>query len=616
MAKKQQTKPEAPTPAIAAPPVVLGVVPKGVLKEIYIGDIVDPEGESDRMPREGDAERISETARSLREVGQLQPIMVEDLTDNVYVRVFGRRRLAAARLNRKEFDGPNTIMAIVVPPLAPDARRTIVAVENIQRQDLSPAEEHLAVAELTEMQAFEAAIQVGVHAPFGMDIGKRMSREIADRMMNKANQESTRRCANLLLADPKVRNRASELVAAMLAKPIVWVRDRMYIGRLDDKAREAVLHGRLPLQHAREISKVADPVVRAELAKAYAAGGSDSISDTEPGELDDLKHEVGQRLFSLGQVPWKLDAAFADKPACDGCPNNSTTNPGLFDHGGDFSTEMVGGIGRNTKELRDGGPAAGVCTLHTCYAVKLRTAKGAVSAAAKRIVDDGRDPRSDTKVVQHFVAPSALAAKVKDRKARKSGSSARKSSSPSPAKDMLAAEAREKYYTIKNALEEDAQREVLQRCKKDSVLRLCIEIFDNAGSWRRCWRDEDQAKAAQSPEFVRAIALLKKPSEEVAVKLRAMNEEPLNCEAWILPHIARAIGIKCAELPSLSDFTRKYKADAKAAEKAPKDKPAAKAKASSKKPAKASKAKQRTAADHDDDLMEPPEGPIPEGGDE
>jgi cell division protein FtsW (lipid II flippase) len=55
------------------------------------------------------------------------------------------------------------------------------------------------------------------------------------------------------------------LVAAMLAKSLTWVRDRMYIGRLDGDGRALVLAGKLPLIHAQEIARVADPKIRAEL---------------------------------------------------------------------------------------------------------------------------------------------------------------------------------------------------------------------------------------------------------------------------------------------------------------------------------------------------------------
>ena len=129
-----------------------------------------------------------------------------------------------------------------------------------------------------------------------------------------------------------------------------WVRDRLYIGRLSERSKELVLAGKLPLAHAREISKVADDKRRDDLCKAYAAGGSDSISDVEAGQLADLQMEVRRSVFSLHVVPWQRHVAFAGRQPCEGCPHNSATNPGLFEGGGAVSLTMVGGRGTYDSE--------------------------------------------------------------------------------------------------------------------------------------------------------------------------------------------------------------------------------------------------------------------------
>ena len=67
------------------------------------------------------------------------------------------------------------------------------------------------------------------------------------------------------------------------------------------------------------------------LAEDYAAGGDESRSDLEAGDLEDLRNAVSQNLFSLRQVGWRLDVPFAEKPACEGCEHNSASHPGLFD---------------------------------------------------------------------------------------------------------------------------------------------------------------------------------------------------------------------------------------------------------------------------------------------
>jgi len=558
MSKKPAKSEPAPTPAPAEPPPVLGVVPKGVLKEIRLKSITDPEGEPDRLPRPGDADRIAETARSLREVGQLQPIMVEEVGDEEYVRVFGRRRLAAARLNQ-ELDGGwrDTIMAIVVPRLAPDVRRTIVAVENIQRQDLTPAEEHLAVAELLELQAFEAAIQLGVPAPVGMDIGRPMTREIADRLVNRANAEMTKKNARLLLQDHKVRARACDIVAAMLAKAPTWVRDRMYVGRLDDKARAAMLQDKLPLMHAREIAKVADPDLRSELAISFAAGGEDSVSDVEAGEFEKLRRAVGENLLSLKVIPWRLDVPFASQPACDGCQHNSIAQPGLFDHGGEVSAKMVGGRGVWSKEATPADLGAGVCTKPSCYAIKLRASKAAVAAAAKRIVDGGRK-KQDAKVPE-FVAEKELEAKVRGRREMRGGAKRSSKAAASAAQRDRDEQLRKAKWKFDEAVSEHSRKlaaKGVAAAKGDAG--VLVRIVINALGTRKL-----------TPEFASRIKLAGAGDFKAIKGIKIWDPSLWDVDAQCAETIAKACGVEITPAPKWEDFKPK------APEKTPAPKPAA-----------------------------------------
>lgn len=187
-----------------------------------------------------------------------------------------------------------------------------------------------------------------------------------------------------MLHVPEVRDLAVAAVAAVLAKSEKWVRDRMYLGRLGESARDLVREGRLPLTHAREIAKISDPELRDRLATDYAVGG-DMASEVEPGRLDDLREMVSRRVFSLNVVPWRLDRPFAGMIECDGCPNNSTSQPGLFDAGDRASrseTKPGSGMGNVYSEYANGA----VCTDHTCYAIKSRAAQKAIRSEANRLV--------------------------------------------------------------------------------------------------------------------------------------------------------------------------------------------------------------------------------------
>lgn len=541
-------------------PVVIGegVVPKGQLKDVQVDAIIDPPGQSDRMARPGDAEEIAEVARSMREVGQLQPVMVEEIGDGSYRRVFGHRRIAAARLN-----GAKTVLAIVVPTLAPDVRRTIVAVENIHRKDLNPAEEHLAVAELLELQVLNAAVQIGAVIQHGAHMGHKITAELAKSVNEAAAVAGTNAAVPLalyrrdFLAMPDVRARACEIVAAMLAKPSSWVRDRMYIGRLSLKARALVLAGKLPLVHAREIAKVADPELRDDLAAAYAAGGDEAISDTEPGPLEDLQAEVANRVFSLKQVPWQVGASFAGKPACDGCPNNSATSPGLFEHGGDASTEMHAGIGRGIADATKGD----VCTDHRCFAEKLRAAKSLLASTAKAVVDSEKQPsRTATEVLK----PAAIREKVEARLATAKASPIKRGTATPTAADLKKAamrDARAQWVAAMEARANALEKKLVSLLSKTPGALACFKIFKETKLVQASQgvQPGDQIK---SPAAIKALlAHVKTPTIAGIVKLEqaaglkfGLVDAYYDGPSGLADIIAGELGIDIGKAPTIESF--------------------------------------------------------------
>ncbi len=562
--KKAPPKKEPPPTPIDVKPI-LGVDLKGELIDVPLDQVIDPAGPADRLSRPGDDAAIEQLARSMGECGQLQPVMLERLVDGRFCRVFGRRRIAAARRL-----GWSAIRASVVAPLADDVRRTVVAIENVQRQDLTPAEETLAVDELMLLQAFAAAKRVKATMPVGPDLGRVVDDAVVTRCI-EAQGTNPVRYREALLADPKVRLEASEQVAAMLGKPASWVRDRLYIGRLSERSKELVLTGKLPLAHAREISKVADDKRRDDLCKAYAAGGSDSISDVEAGQLADLQMEVRRSVFSLHVVPWQRHVAFAGRQPCEGCPHNSATNPGLFEGGGAVSLTMVGG--RGTYDSESAGSekvaAAGICTLPACYQDKLRSAKGAISAASKRIVDGGKKP-AEAKVPE-YVAPAALDRKVRERRATH-GPQARKDSQRKqierePSKQQLEAEARR--------LAANEWTEAMRQRAKELEPQIAAKVMAVPGLWTiytilrktklfeatHHYNSEKASRAASSPAMASLLKHLSAPSWSAIAAI----EKDCGRRFGLLDHwrdgpsgmadkIAAALGIEIAAAPTVDSF--------------------------------------------------------------
>ena len=91
------------------------------------------------QPRKNfDPERLSELAQSIKENGQVQPIIVSKDPAGAFELIAGERRMRAAQLA-----GLTHIDAIVREPMGDRQRLAIALIENLQREDLNPIEEAL-----------------------------------------------------------------------------------------------------------------------------------------------------------------------------------------------------------------------------------------------------------------------------------------------------------------------------------------------------------------------------------------------------------------------------------------------------------------------------------------
>lgn len=91
-----------------------------------------------------DEERLEELARSLQEVGVLQPLLVRPLDEERFEIIAGERRYRAARLAGLDE------VPVVVRQTGDDQMLTEALVENIHRADLNPLEEAAAYQQLLE----------------------------------------------------------------------------------------------------------------------------------------------------------------------------------------------------------------------------------------------------------------------------------------------------------------------------------------------------------------------------------------------------------------------------------------------------------------------------------
>ncbi len=238
-----------------------------VLKHIAIADINYAIANHRRAM---DETKLQELADSIASIGVQQPIKVCDRLGK-YIMIFGHRRAKASQLA-----GQDTVPAIVVTGWNDADIAEAQVVENIHREDLDPIEEAYCVKTLNE-------------GGLGLDV-----------------------------------------VASKMNKSIDWCRERLDLLRLGEKIQTIVATGRLPLKQARLIARVGDKHDQISLATFAVGGHIDGRGDyVQP--LKEIRKQISYILCKLGGAGWPKDVDYAKKRPCDGCVDNTNTEPALFE---------------------------------------------------------------------------------------------------------------------------------------------------------------------------------------------------------------------------------------------------------------------------------------------
>ena len=144
---KTPNVPEAPiaitSPAVPAAPALAdtGTPRDGALKHVPI-ELIQPGKYQPRMDMR--AETLEELAQSIKAQGVMQPIVVRPLTSNKYEIIAGERRWRASQLA-----GLDTI-PVIIKIVPDDAAIAMALIENIQRENLNPLEEAVALKRLQD----------------------------------------------------------------------------------------------------------------------------------------------------------------------------------------------------------------------------------------------------------------------------------------------------------------------------------------------------------------------------------------------------------------------------------------------------------------------------------
>ncbi len=236
-------------------------------ERVHLSRIADASSANVRKP---DVLFQTDMAVSLKKFGQMSPIGLAPADNSANPKlsvIWGHTRLAAARQL-----GWTRIRAYILP--LGTAAAALAAAENLDRQELDPAAEALAVQRVISATGSIAA------------------------------------------------------AAAVLGRGEEWVRVRSYVSLLAPAVLERLRSRQLTLGHARVLATVRDMDQQIAIAEEVARkfnGGEWTMS------VEKLRGLVEMERRDLKKVPWRLEVPFAGMPACRGCPANTSTDSLLFE---------------------------------------------------------------------------------------------------------------------------------------------------------------------------------------------------------------------------------------------------------------------------------------------
>ncbi len=240
-----------------------------------------------------DEAALRELADSILAQGIIEPLVLREISRGCYEIVAGERRFRALKLA-----GWTEAPAIIRRDLDKHAAARMMAVENLQRVDLTPIE---------EARAFQAWIGAAGRAD-----GK--------------------------------PNPVKEL-AASIGKSDDYIRERMWLLKLDDRAQQMVDDGRVTVKAGLLLARIKDEKMRTELLEKAAEG------ELTPSEVGNYMQD---HLVDLTHAPFALDKPIAWFPVCQGCQYRKYRS----------SNMLLPGL-EGKKDL-------GVCINTTCYFDKAR----------------------------------------------------------------------------------------------------------------------------------------------------------------------------------------------------------------------------------------------------
>ena len=235
-----------------------------MMEEVPISDIVI----TGWNPRKSfDEKALEELAASIKEHGILEPLVVRQVNGS-YELVAGERRLRAAKLAGLDK------VPVVVKELSDQEVREIMLLENLQREDLNPIEEALALKALLEEGNITQA-----------ELGKR------------------------------------------LGKSQAWVANRLRLLEAPEPLKDLVISREISPKHVLTLLPYAGYAVLKEaimpkIRKKIEEGGTLSVRDVENLIEQEIRYDLNARyVLHLNDFPYELEKyrEYFDFTGCDGC---------------------------------------------------------------------------------------------------------------------------------------------------------------------------------------------------------------------------------------------------------------------------------------------------------
>ena len=349
-----------PAPAVPVPTPVGDLVEMTDLAMVALDRIVP----SPHNPRKTfAAEPLDQLAKSIREKGVLEPILVRPRYRFTVERGDDEEPDSRDAVEEEEVNGPVQLWYVVDTtktkncdqycdeyPTEPEASAEAKSLNEKYKADgyeLVAGERRWRAAKLAGLRVIPCLIR---------QLDDKAAAEVAvienDQREDVPPLEQAEGYARLIrLGDD------AETIAAKIGRPVKYVVGRLHLTHLIDELKEELRRGDLPFGHAYLLSRLtAEDQRTLATPKKYGNGKSDLYDyHDNPISLSELRSKIKDGFLPcLSAAPWKKDdATLTPAGACTSCPRRAGQNPTLFD-------ELVNG----DKPGRD------FCTDRKCYAEK------------------------------------------------------------------------------------------------------------------------------------------------------------------------------------------------------------------------------------------------------